>query len=1625
MTALKTLTARIRASKTELEDWGGDTEGMATSVSKLRKELLALTNGTVDVLDANGAYKSTYEILKELASVWDNLSDITKADILEKISGKRLSNVASAIITNFDVAEEVMVGSMNAAGSAMEENARYLDSIKGKTQQLSAAWQEFSNGLLDNNLVKLFIDLVRGVVNLFNVVNRNTDNFVAKLGDVLVAIGAITIAAKTLRAVGLSINIPSIINGLTGLILTLKGVAAEEIEVATATNTVSGSLAALNIAAPHLALILLGVAAAIGVAVTAYKSWKAANPTTDELLESAKETSIELESLQDELKSVKDHINEIQKSGSISVADEAELRQLQAQNAELEREINLLRAEQEIRNKASEKSAIKDIDRGEANYWMGYTDNLAKGSSPALDANMDTVRELREEIEAAQLEEQRLINEGASDAAIEKQSGKIDKLQAKLDKAKLDLADSWTLYTEQRSKISGVTEEGQQLLDEQIKKQIEYNQLLGKSTPKSDVVSVFNDMYEFEDVRKEFDKLKKKGELTGKAIYAAFQSEDEDGPLHSLLNTLTKVAHVDFEESEEGFEGLLQILYPVAEAAEAVAESIGDILDGIEALSKASSTLESAQKDLSKGHLTESTLDAISGYNKAMKDVVALYRLGLVTGEDVYNRFKTAYDSDKAAFLKDNRDKIAFTQEFYNKSVKGNAEWAKALGSAYTSDYRNWKNLENDKLKLDNELRTKLAKGWQKYYATSSNAVDAAYFKYDTKSEWTRAYYSNLSRGISNTYSSYEDYLSAAKGSQLAAMDAATRAKYNSDKAIAAAWDAYVKTIDNSPIDLTFPSTNTNDGGSSADVWGQAAKDAIKIAKHKLEMEVYTLEEYYAELRRIENAYYLDTEEHAKKYEEEIWDLDEEIFGGRIALLEDYVNDHNRIAEKAGQMGNIFSSTTKQVNAYSDEIAKAKKRVEELADQYNKLINGNLDYHKRPIISGKDMQKYYPEFDAEDYATTYYSTETFTTKRGGEFTIMATPILENGEVLSPEALSKYIGDIVYSSNNISDVLKADKYNLIAEIRNGDWEENEKFFNQLLDKISDVKNAHLDAALALQEYEELAKKSTKASGDSQIEIYETTLSHIDEAIEQALKEGYDENGEFVQKLRDLYKDAAEKITQTMMDAWSDYESYMDNFNLWNNSAFTKNSFYESWLKQIDAKRAAGGYDGRDMDYIKDYNDVAQKLADNTRESINTVISTVIDLIEKEADEYADALDDQIDKLSDIINLKKELLEQTKSQLDHEEDVAERVREISKLQSRINQLSLDDSREAAAKRAELEEELATKNRELSKAQRDYSYEQTSQALDDALDLQEKNAEALKKVKEKEIDTWQKKYDLAIKMIDKDWAGTYSKIIDYSKEFSNSIDGQDSIKTACDNVTESIKEWGVQLKNIEGIYKGVGETLGKAPSIASVGADGSVNLTGTSNLPASQNPYKAEVESLLKQMEANSKEWHNSDAEGRKTLAQRNQQIGKNELPRYGIVPTYDDGDWKLGNELLYDWARKNGYVFHKGGVVGANGKFGEEVMAVVKTGELVLTEEQQRNLAKVLSGPNQALMSILGTYTMHPGKMAGVGGDTFAPSIGVTINHNGSMSDSDAKRYGDTVANTALEKLREAFVKRGKS
>lgn len=188
---LRTISLRLvgtEEAKQELSDLGEETDGMITTVSKLRDTIMNATKAAssdgkgFDILDSNGNYKSTYEIMQGLADLYDN---IVKKDkelgtnnlnlLLETIAGKNRSNIAASILQNGDMLRSVYEDAQNSDGSAEQELNSYLDSIDGKMAQLENRAQEFWFKVIDSETIKNGIDLLSTLL-------KGATNFVDTVG---------------------------------------------------------------------------------------------------------------------------------------------------------------------------------------------------------------------------------------------------------------------------------------------------------------------------------------------------------------------------------------------------------------------------------------------------------------------------------------------------------------------------------------------------------------------------------------------------------------------------------------------------------------------------------------------------------------------------------------------------------------------------------------------------------------------------------------------------------------------------------------------------------------------------------------------------------------------------------------------------------------------------------------------------------------------------------------------------------------------------------------------------------------------------------------------------------------------------------------------------------------------------------------------------------------------------------------------------------------------------------------------------------------------------------------------------------------------------------------------------
>lgn len=124
-----------------------------------------------DILDNNGNYKNTYEILLGIAKVYKEIQEQDKklgtnhaTALIEELAGKNRSNIASAILQDPTQLEAVKKSSEEAAGSAEQELNAYLDSIDGKIAQLENRVQEFWYNAIDDSSVKTAVSILTSLV---------------------------------------------------------------------------------------------------------------------------------------------------------------------------------------------------------------------------------------------------------------------------------------------------------------------------------------------------------------------------------------------------------------------------------------------------------------------------------------------------------------------------------------------------------------------------------------------------------------------------------------------------------------------------------------------------------------------------------------------------------------------------------------------------------------------------------------------------------------------------------------------------------------------------------------------------------------------------------------------------------------------------------------------------------------------------------------------------------------------------------------------------------------------------------------------------------------------------------------------------------------------------------------------------------------------------------------------------------------------------------------------------------------------------------------------------------------------------------------------------------------------
>lgn len=381
-TGLRTIAARIRKTST-----GEGDDGEVVEESKYNEMISALTKHNVSLVDANNEYRSTYAIIKDIAAVWEEMTSMEQAAVVEALAGTRQQNVFASLMTQFGEAERAINQMSDSAGELQESYDIYLSSIRAHIQTLKAAYAELAMKVVDSNFAKRIIDFGTTIIEL---ITKIVDN-IGVLGTALAALSTVAII-KFITG-----------GGIVGAVL-----------------SISKLLIGLASIGPYIA----GIATIFAAAAAFIKIYKAANPSFEDLKNDADSARKQAEEIAHTIENNAERLKELyeaRNAGDITSKQQEEIDQLEKENELLSAQLtireNIAREKEGKVARKVNDDVNKFFDRKTRNetYGAGPAGGIiteaAESESNKLNKLLDEYTSLTGKIESAQ-EELLSLNQG-------------------------------------------------------------------------------------------------------------------------------------------------------------------------------------------------------------------------------------------------------------------------------------------------------------------------------------------------------------------------------------------------------------------------------------------------------------------------------------------------------------------------------------------------------------------------------------------------------------------------------------------------------------------------------------------------------------------------------------------------------------------------------------------------------------------------------------------------------------------------------------------------------------------------------------------------------------------------------------------------------------------------------------------------------------------------------------------------------------------------------------------------------------------------------------------------------------------------------------------------------------
>lgn len=1691
----------LRATKVDAEAAGIATDGMASSVSKLRQKILDLTKNTenpVDIMLNPTTFKSSYQIIQELSKVWNQIEDIDKSAIMELIGGKRNANAMASLIQNFDIAQKTLTTSLNAAGSATKENEKYLESIRGKLTQLKSSFESLSDSVMNSDVIKFGIDRITDFVDALDWMTRTFTPIPGLITAAGVALNSLNFKAFDLSFIGDSDKIQNsglfhafdsklfgkkaeeaknAINNVTEITYDLNdAMEGTNIKVTNtgdslknmtdAMSTAGAGTTALRlkqlalnaafnlgIAAASALLIYLGKQLYNALTVTAEEMQACADSAKDmaksiqegnDYIAQIKEVSAVLSdstSTQIELNSAKEALLKIQ--DSLVEKYGAEAKALDLVNGEQEKNIQLAeelikkqqKAEYDSWVNSNKKAINRSIDKYYGDWSYQYFNewdfglNSAKRDFEVGKVGYNQLKDLIAEIPELEKAYNNLFS-WTKEGTVSLQNGAenaVENINAIMtaireagaeDKYKYLFSDLETLLTKAKrsAEQAGVAIEavsGAAQHDSRFSGY--YDDLIGKITTLQDALKTDN------------------SQSISDAYVAAMRSMDSaiSAALGSTSEYKTQIAdyfrnlYPDLEKEFEQYQFDIRLKTDDSDLQKQFTEITKQLNDmGLDdpieikaainskELSEPFQQLESVAQEY--GFTVDELIDKLEQFGYVQSASLSGDLFGDSAAE--IQKIASGYENSISILERLRKEQDAFGKV----SAKSYAELIE-LGDDY-------KNIVTSQVDATGELIYVYDSDAAEKFAQQqlSLAIQSLYAADATEAEMEA--FREMYQSVSTLGSQMQKYVSSAKAITSLQKEIAKDTEYTYEEVL--------------KLSETYPELSyTYDELSGKYKIEQSSVAGLTKRYDELIKKIIELRQELAQGFSFDAI-------RAAGYQ----NADDAQVRGLYKMVEQQIKEHNITSvEEYRKLTNselkpwvvatieaILSAQTDTLNYLSDNIqwgeeTKSKSSTDAWKEQFDKWYS-----EKNHAL---DMGRISEESYVEELEVMYKKYFSNLSKYQDEYFKYEKEVYQKRQALVNEYISK-VEEQVKKSGDETQMVEA--LNDLLREKNSILSKDQK--TTISNKVIEYTvKGYQDSIDLLEDQIDLIDDKND-SEEEVISIYKQILGYLDTIREYYKSLGYDESSDqllelsrkyqdYVDKIDDInkklyekQKEAQIKLLEEENDAIDDAIDAMDDI-----LDATVDLIKRELNAQIDALEDQKDAIKEHYDDLKDstneyysgLKDRAKDSYDSQKEEMNTYYDNLIDKIKESSDTQKKALKDELDAYKKIIDAQKEKLQGIRDEENYNSDVAEKNKNISSLQSQIDALSLDDSREAQAKRLKLEEELAKAKKDLADYQADYTLDKQLDALDKEYDAFEENInkqiDAIEDAADEETKIYQKKQKEMLKLLESQHNAELDSIEKRKQAALDRIEAErESALAALDSQIDALQEHlskeGVLWQEANERIRTQGASLwkelrayaaeytrdvekledawNKALSAVDKYNGGSMDFNQTKNNANNRkNQNESEknrlenetynggsgktkdedqiIETAKAQMKENSRMWHKAASQYEKDMyAQMNQEIASSlnrTLGREALTYNAAKGVWYLDGIRFY----------HKGGIVGSGTLKQNETLAVLQNGEAVLTKRSQETLAKYMELAKTITSSMVSWRANDPVKVISKG------------------------------------------------